>query len=566
LVLEKEKTHQFNRFYLLTTILISLVLPFISFDIIKTITTETEIPTFSEELFINQTSTLKETINYTPIILGSIYGIIALLLLLRFFNNIYQLQQKSKKSTVINYQNAKIVLLKETVFPHTFLNTIFINKSDYENRTIEQELYTHELVHVNQKHSLDVLFIELLKVVFWFNPLFYFYKKAIQLNHEFLADEKVITEYNNVPFYQNLLLRTSFQNQNISLASNLNYLVTKKRLLMMTKKTSKLTAIFSKIAVLPLFTILFYFFCVQAVAQEKTAVSIEKTDNTSNKDKIRDSYYSNVRIILKDKIKNISIDKMYEELTLDEKRSYLDWVPDMKIEKEIPKELFEKMKTKNMAVWINNKTSSKEEIQKHQRTDFKYYTYSFVHKNARLKRFPQEYQYTLYTKDYFDKNLKNSHIHFGNDTIKLVISNYKKNKINEILSKEKSDTIVWTTKGKKEFNLEIKPNQKSVYNSAEIDKAPGFIGGIQAFYKFIGENYKISDEASKNKVNGKVFITFIVEKDGSLSNLKILRDIGFGTGEEAVRVLSISPKWNPGEINNEPVSVQYSLPITVRSN
>jgi hypothetical protein len=59
-----------------------------------------------------------------------------------------------------------------------------------------------------------------------------------------------------------------------------------------------------------------------------------------------------------------------------------------------------------MAVWINGKVKTKEEIKKYKRTDFSYYTYSFVHKNARSKRFPQEYQYTLYTKEYFDENLK----------------------------------------------------------------------------------------------------------------------------------------------------------------
>jgi beta-lactamase regulating signal transducer with metallopeptidase domain len=71
------------------------------------------------------------------------------------------------------------------------LNTIFINQDDYHNRKIE-ELYTHELIHVTKKHSIDILIIETLKVLFWFNPIFIFYKRAIQLNHEFLADEKVV--------------------------------------------------------------------------------------------------------------------------------------------------------------------------------------------------------------------------------------------------------------------------------------------------------------------------------------------------------------------------------------
>ena len=111
-------------------------------------------------------------------------------------------------------------------------------------------MYTHELVHVNQKHTIDILFIEVLKVFFWFNPLFIFYKKAIQLNHEFLADEEIVKTYNNVPFYQNLLLQKGIGTQTIYLASNLNYLVTKKRLIMMTKSTSQTIATIKKIAIL----------------------------------------------------------------------------------------------------------------------------------------------------------------------------------------------------------------------------------------------------------------------------------------------------------------------------
>ncbi|HOD11296.1 MAG TPA: M56 family metallopeptidase, partial [Flavobacterium sp.] len=180
-------------------------------------------------------------------------------------------------------------------------------------------MYTHELVHVTQKHTFDILFIETLKAIFWFNPLFYFYKKAIQLNHEFLADEEVVKSCDDVPFYQTLLLQKNSINH-VFLTSNLNYLVTKKRLIMMTKNTSKSLVLLKKIAVLPILVGMIYFFCIEIVAQEKT---INQIDNKSKKtqteeDKIRDSYYSNVRVILKDLRKNITINKMYEELSLEE--------------------------------------------------------------------------------------------------------------------------------------------------------------------------------------------------------------------------------------------------------
>ena len=100
-----------------------------------------------------------------------------------------------------------------------------------------------------------------------------------------------------------------------------------------------------------------------------------------------------------------------------------------------------------------------------------------------------------------------------------------------------------------------------IYNTAGIEVKPEFPGGLQEFYNFIGKNYKVPNV--KN-LKGKVFVMFVVEKDGSLSDIKVLRDIGHGTGEEAVRVLKECPKWIPGEQNGKKVRVLYSLPISIQ--
>jgi hypothetical protein len=386
-----------------------------------------------------------------------LYGIISFLLLVRFGKNIWKLILKSKSNSIVKYRNANLVLVEEETLPHTFLNSIFINFEDYNNRNIEDELYTHELVHVTQKHTLDILFIEFLKIIFWFNPLFIFYKKAIQLNHEFLADEEIVKTYNNVPFYQNLLLQKGSGNQTIYLASNLNYLVTKKRLIMMTKSTSQKIAVLKKIAIVPILAGLIYFFCVEVVAQEKiiNVNSDVKNSVLNGKDKIRDSYYKGVYVKICDEKANRKSVTLYEDLSLEDRRKYLNYIPEMMIENEIPELAFEKMKIKNMAVWINGKVRSKEEIKKYKRTDFSYYTYSFVHKNARSKRFPQEFQYYLYTKKYFDENLKNSHLHFSGDTIKIISVSYKSAMKNVIKPRTKADTMVWYTKGKEGYNLYV---------------------------------------------------------------------------------------------------------------
>ena len=97
----------------------------------------------------------------------------------------------------------------------------------------------------------------------------------------------------------------------------------------------------------------------------------------------------------------------------------------------------------------------------------------------------------------------------------------------------------------------------TVYNAVEVK--PDFPGGLQKFYDFVGKNYRAPEE----DIKGKVYVQFVVEKDGSLTDIKVMRDIGYGTGAEAIRVLKKSPKWKPGIQNGRAVRVLYSLPISI---
>lgn len=106
--------------------------------------------------------------------------------------------------------------------------------------------------------------------------------------------------------------------------------------------------------------------------------------------------------------------------------------------------------------------------------------------------------------------------------------------------------------------------QDAVYNLKSIESKPEFKGGVSEFYKFISKNYQTpSDKSFKG---GKVFVSFVIEKDGAVTDINILRDCGFGSGDEAKRVLSLCPKWIPGEQDGKKVRVQYTIPISLPSN
>jgi len=99
----------------------------------------------------------------------------------------------------------------------------------------------------------------------------------------------------------------------------------------------------------------------------------------------------------------------------------------------------------------------------------------------------------------------------------------------------------------------------AVFTAVEVPPVPA--GGMQGFYQYVGDNFVYTEEALAAKVTGRIIAQFIVEKDGSLSNIKILRDLGYGTGEAAVKMLENCPKWKPAIQNGKNVRVQFTLPI-----
>jgi protein TonB len=101
-----------------------------------------------------------------------------------------------------------------------------------------------------------------------------------------------------------------------------------------------------------------------------------------------------------------------------------------------------------------------------------------------------------------------------------------------------------------------------VYDFVSIETPPGFPGGIEKFYSYVQKTVKYPPMAAENNIQGKVFLSFVVEKNGELTDIHVDRKLGGGTDEEAVRVLKASPRWTPGIQNGKPVRVKYNIPIS----
>lgn len=273
LLLKNIKTFKFNRFYLLFAIIFSFTIPFIQISTDFNIAVSQSIQDYSSSINnISVQGTIeKEQINNTlnfPNILFAVCIFISTILLIRFVFNLYKITKTIKNSEIVAKTIPYIILSIDKTVPYSFLNYIIVNKTEFENGKIDDSLISHEQAHCKQYHSIDIFLIELIKIIFWFNPLIWIIKKEIQLNHEYLADNKVL-KIKNINDYQNILLNLVYRNNSTYLASNFNYSLTKKRLIMMTKNNSLVKSIVRRIAIVPLVFLL----AVTLTFSQKTILS-----------------------------------------------------------------------------------------------------------------------------------------------------------------------------------------------------------------------------------------------------------------------------------------------------
>jgi beta-lactamase regulating signal transducer with metallopeptidase domain len=274
LVLENESMHVFKRFYLLGALLVSFLIPLVTF------TTYVEMPVTTSPVFMNtgniSFTEIESTANYWPSILWSFYVLGVLYFSIKFGKSLKQLLSRIKNNPKLKRDAITHVLLKNPVVPHTFLSYVFLNKQKYEASEIPKEVIQHEHIHAKQKHTVDILFVELLQILFWFNPLLYFMKRSIKLNHEFLAYRAVLNRGVCTAAYQNLLLAFSSHATTPSLVNSINYSFIKKRFTVMKKQTSTQAIWLKSLLVAPLLAILLYGFSTkEEISKNHSTYSVE---------------------------------------------------------------------------------------------------------------------------------------------------------------------------------------------------------------------------------------------------------------------------------------------------
>ena len=281
--LENERAFSFNRIFLLASLIFSISIPFAFITVEADFASLPlgEVVAVGDEkvnsindyvaLQLNQSS---RTIGSNSIFIG-FYFLIAGALLVRFVFNLSKMIMKCLSVPAFVKEKYHIVLVDQNMTPNSFFNYIFLNRSAFEKGEIDQAIIAHERRHADALHSIDVILIELALVVFWFNPIVYWLKQNILLNHEFEADQQ--ESRSALRKYQDLIFQQIYINNSNSLASGFNYSFIKKRMNMLQKTRSGPLLQVKQLLVIPLLLSLSFIACEKVIAQNEK-VTIESSE------------------------------------------------------------------------------------------------------------------------------------------------------------------------------------------------------------------------------------------------------------------------------------------------
>jgi len=417
--------------------------------------------------------------------LWTTYFLGVLFMLGRLFRHFNQLFSFIRKGESIEMDDHTLVLLDDDkVGSFSFLHWIVISRSDYESNF--DTILNHELVHVRQRHSWDVIFLEILQVVFWFNPILIIYKKTLQQVHEFLADEQAKAD--NRDHYAEFLVSYALNAPTVILTNQFfNNSFLKNRIVMLYKNKNSNWSLgkYAAVALLIGFTAL-------------TVASCERDVVPSS---------SNGEEMMKSNINVTGIVNSPDHKPLSGVQ-----VTDITSKKSTTTDAAGRFSLK---VKAGSKlgVSSAEHGQMILDVNPKY-------RNA-------DYDVVLSSKDDKPGKMRYTPSTDG-QSVKVTVQ-----------TGEINGDMIFTV----------------------VENQPEFPGGIEAMFKYLGENIKYPEAAAKANVSGKVFVNFVITTEGEIKDITILKGIGFGADTEAVRVVKNMPRWKPGMQSGKAVNVRYNLPI-----
>jgi TonB family C-terminal domain len=542
LLLDKETYFLLNRIYLVAAGILSLAIPFLRFEWFTTQPATQPVYTGVVQIndFITQMAIVKDDANSFNLgnTLVFIYLTGILFSIVRFIFQLISVQ----------------ILLKRKKSGSAF--SFFKKKVVDQNLPQVQTIQRHEEIHIRQWHTLDVLFFEVVGIITWFNPVIYFYKTTVKHIHEYLADEEAASYQGDKEQYALLLLSSAFGIPANTLTNSFfNKSLIKKRIYMLHKQRSRKTAMLKYGMFVPLFAVTLIMSSATIRNNEKIKKIAEEIPLEEPLNVVKEA----ITDVIKDPAKagsNKSTDEVLQKAVITNKPSntkadidWTDFYTHLKRTIRYPAAAYESKVQGNSQIKFIVKNGEAEEVSaatslgsgcdtEVMRAILSYPKFKSIPDgkytfNAQFKLIDDATQQT-------HTEVKNQDLAVLKDYIALpqiVIGGYSK--------KSSSNN-----------------DNPKVYDFVSLDKQPSFPGGMEKFYEYLKKTVKYPQEAQKNNIQGKVFLSFIVETDGELTDIKVDRSVGSGLDEEAVRVIEESPKWIPGMKGGQNVRVKYNIPIS----
>lgn len=633
LLVANETWHRLNRIVLLSTALASFVLPLCVITIHQTVevmppvadtlplpTDETAMPIESAPIVAN-TETERPFNWLLPLTIIYIIGVVVVLS--KMLLSLWRLHRMRAESKVHPLPDGYLMAVCEKVStPFSWWNTVFMNHNDYEKGT--NALLTHELGHLRLHHSADVLLVELLTALQWFNPAMWMLRADLRTIHEYEADQQVLSHgFNDIQYLQ-LLIRKAAGQSGYSLANGISNSALKKRVTMIMKPKSNHRQWLRFAYLLPIITVSL---AMSAKIQKDEVVKLDSSEVT---DDVTKPLADDDRLILliddMDDLKKVVAEKGKTrkiKANLDFNDHFTQKGMDGKtIIVHLPKgTLYEndkgskKIETdldyafpKGGFEWrLNGNSFDENNIPVLHFMSLKKVENHWNGKknvvNLVTKSSPQLSEIVVVDKAPSaneaadDKKFIAKGVVYDYDKAQptpivgavILVEGTKKGTVTDREGKfqievSMGDRITASYVGyesktigvSKIYSESSKSNEYYIGLNKEteadepekvydvVEQMPEFPGGPAVLYETLVKSIQYPEEARIKGAQGRAIVTFVVEKDGSISNARVVKSVDPSLDAEALRVINTMPKWNPGKQNGEPVRVKYTVPVSFK--
>ena len=545
LLLSKETFHRFNRLALLGVLVLSCAVPMIEVSVQEPSEMLQPLLSLEEMGTMEPVGVLDETPNHFPwkelMLLVYVGGILFFLArhlwsLGRMVRLLRTCRKEKMKEGITQYVH------KEKVAPFSWMKMIVLSEEDLKENG--KAILTHERAHIANRHSWDLLLAEVCIFFQWFNPAAWLLKQELQNIHEYEADEWVIENGIDAKTYQLLIIKKAVGARLYSIANSFNHSSLKKRITMMIKKKSNPWARMKYLYVLPLAAVAVAAFARPEVSNKLDEISSVKVNDLTS-------------IVKAEEVKSV-------ENSSDEKFKVSGTV--LAADTKIP--------VIGASVIIRGTTNGtltdfdgKFTLSGLKKDDV--IQVSFVGFQTRSVIIKDESPLTIILDDAV-QNLDEMVVvgmapnEDGTTTIKAQMKE-KNGEISYLEGKMTSTKKDGMTANHVDWQKKAsygEPQEKVIFQV--VEEMPQFPGGMGEAMKFLAKNMKYPVAAQQAKIEGRVIVQFVVEKDGSVSDVKVAHGVNPELDAEAIRVVSMMPKWIPGKQRGKAVAVKYTMPIVFR--